>query len=80
MYDHDIGGNTEAAYRRHEASELICCHALRHEALDGWGVGFDREVDVVLRYSTKSLDDVRLDDFVGWKGKPSGDCVRVHGQ
>ena len=42
--------------------------------------GFDREVVVVLCYSTKSLDGVRLGEFVGWKGKPTGDRVRVRGQ
>ena len=80
MDKHDIGGDTGAAYRRHEASELICCHTLRHEALDGWGVGFGREVVVALHYSTKSLGGVHLGEFVGWKGKPTGDRVRVCGQ
>ena len=78
MDEHGIRGNTGAAYRRHEASELICsCHTLRHEALDGWSIGFGREVVVALRYSTKSLDGVRLGEFVGWKGKPTSDRVRV---
>ena len=81
MDEHDIRGNTGAAYHRHEASELICsCHTLRHEALDGCGVGVDWKVLVSLRYSTKSLDGVRFGEFVGWKGKPTGDGGRVRKQ
>jgi hypothetical protein len=81
MDEHDIRGNTGAVYRRHEASELICsCHTLRHEALNGCIVRVDWEVLVSLRYSVKSLDGVRFSEFVGWKGKPTGDGVRVRGQ
>jgi hypothetical protein len=81
MDEYDIWGNTRAAYRRHEASELVCsCHTLRHEALDGCGVGVVWEVCVLLRYSTKSLDGVRFCEVVGWKGEPTGDCVRVRWQ
>jgi hypothetical protein len=81
MDEHDIRGNTGAAYHRDEASELICsCHTFRHEALDGCGVKVDWKVLVSLRYSTKLLDGVRFGELVIWKGKPTGDGVRVRGQ
>ena len=48
MHDHDIGGETCASHRHHEAGELVGCHAPRKEALDGCGVALVVKVIVVL--------------------------------
>ena len=80
MHDHDIGGETCASHRHHEAGELVGCHALRKEPLDGCGVGFGREVVVALRHSMEPLNGVRFGDLVGLMGKPTSQRVGVRGQ
>jgi hypothetical protein len=81
MDEHDIRGNTRAAYCGDETSEVVCsCHTLRHQALDGCCVGGVWKVVVALRYSTEALDGFSFVEVVGWKGEPTGDRVRVRWQ